>query len=340
MTDLERRYRALLRVLPRWYRAQREEEMVATFMAHRRDPNDRELGWPGRREFWAVLALAGSTRITAQHGSPRAVVLGDVVRLAALLILLAQVPRTVASTADLAASPVFVLRLDYVYYYLVTAAYLSTTITLIALLGGRPRLARVCAAVAVATSLVAVVLSALPVAFEYGLGRPGPAVALFSSVWVAIACVVVGFTREAPAPPVRPWSLAAGCIALLTVVWMAIRDTIGNGYWLPVLGDLGSSSGWMVIVAAAVLPFVGRRLGSSVGRWALALAIVAAALVPDRLSYLQIARQIDVFDGVRGPLVATSIQAALLATVAAVLGSVGVYTYRRLPAPATGASAA
>ena len=47
ISQLEHRYRSLLRVLPRWYRAEREEEMVGTFMADRDDDlRDRAHGRP------------------------------------------------------------------------------------------------------------------------------------------------------------------------------------------------------------------------------------------------------------------------------------------------------
>jgi hypothetical protein len=336
MTGLEQRYRALLRVLPRWYRAQREEEMVATFMAHRRDPEDRRVGWPGWREFGAVLALAISTRIAAQHGTPQALALGDIVRLAALLGLLAQVPRTVATTADLAAEPAAAIRPEYLSYLLITATYLSTTTALIALLAGRRRLARAWAAAGAVTSLAAVILSTLPNAVEFGSARPIHAVAFFSAAWVAIACLLLGFTQDAPAPPARPWLLAGAGVVLFTVVWAAIRDAVDKGYSLPVLGDLGSSSGWLVLVATAGLPIVRRRLGVDLVPMASALALTAMAVLPDRLSYLEFAREIDMFDGIRGPLIATSIQVALLVTVAVVLGAVAVRHYRRLPEPSSG----
>ncbi|NUT46572.1 MAG: hypothetical protein HOV94_04515, partial [Saccharothrix sp.] len=57
-SNLERRYRALLRILPAWYRAGREEEMVGIFLADRTDDLDLEHGWPGWGETGATLALA------------------------------------------------------------------------------------------------------------------------------------------------------------------------------------------------------------------------------------------------------------------------------------------
>jgi hypothetical protein len=70
VTRLERRYRALLGVLPRDYRAEREEEMVGTFLATRRgDPDlDGEHGWPGWSETAATLALAVRVRLGGSVG--------------------------------------------------------------------------------------------------------------------------------------------------------------------------------------------------------------------------------------------------------------------------------
>jgi hypothetical protein len=105
MSPLERRYRGLLRALPSWYRAHREDEMVTTFLAGRRDRDDRELGWPGWPETRAVLSLAVTTRIAVRQGPPRAVALGCILRRAALLGLVALVPRSVAGLADLWGAP-------------------------------------------------------------------------------------------------------------------------------------------------------------------------------------------------------------------------------------------
>jgi hypothetical protein len=61
VSKLERRYRRLLRVLPEWYRRDREEEMVAIFLAGRTD----EHGRPGWGETGAVLGLAVRTHLAA-----------------------------------------------------------------------------------------------------------------------------------------------------------------------------------------------------------------------------------------------------------------------------------
>ncbi|MFD1151834.1 hypothetical protein, partial [Saccharothrix hoggarensis] len=84
-SNLERRYRALLGVLPAWYRREREEEMVGIFLAGRGDDLDLEHGWPGWGEAWATWALAVRVRFAADRRA------GDVMRLIALAGLLGHV---------------------------------------------------------------------------------------------------------------------------------------------------------------------------------------------------------------------------------------------------------
>ncbi|XVV07720.1 hypothetical protein ACQPW3_21010 [Actinosynnema sp. CA-248983] len=68
-SNLERRYRGLLRLLPGWYRVEREEEMVGIFLAERADGTDADLdlehGWPGWGEAWATVDLAVRVRFSS-----------------------------------------------------------------------------------------------------------------------------------------------------------------------------------------------------------------------------------------------------------------------------------
>ncbi|UVS80094.1 hypothetical protein [Actinokineospora sp. UTMC 2448] len=96
---LERRYRALLSVLPARYRAEREEEMVASFLDGRDGDLDAEYGWPGWAETGATLALAVRTR-------PR---LRDAARQAGLFGLLLGVAMGAFSLASAHAAPVLSL---------------------------------------------------------------------------------------------------------------------------------------------------------------------------------------------------------------------------------------
>ena len=95
-SELERRYRALLRMLPADYRAAWEDEMVATFLEStaRDDPEEAEFaadfGRPSWPEVASVLALAVRLRLGGTGAGPRRRACGDAVRLVALMGLLAQ----------------------------------------------------------------------------------------------------------------------------------------------------------------------------------------------------------------------------------------------------------
>jgi hypothetical protein len=84
---LEDRYRRLLRVLPAWYRAEREREMVDVFLEERGDRADADLdaehGWPGWGEAAAVAGLAVRTRVGGDGAPPGPRAVGDTVRAAA-----------------------------------------------------------------------------------------------------------------------------------------------------------------------------------------------------------------------------------------------------------------
>src|SRR5262245_51027711 len=155
-SPLEERYRRLLRVLPRWYRAHREDEMVTTFMAGRRDPDDRDLGWPGWPETRAVLALALSTRVAARHGSPRAMALGRILRLTALLGLVGLVPNAIAGVTGLVEDPAPQADRQFVLHSGTVVTAVLAGACLIALVTGYRRLARGSAAVAIALSALIV----------------------------------------------------------------------------------------------------------------------------------------------------------------------------------------
>jgi hypothetical protein len=242
----------------------------------------------------------------------------------------------VAGVADLLGDPALALRPEYALYTLIALTHVLTSVCLVLLVTGYRRLARISAAAAIAVTAVTLLLALVPNCVVLGAIEPLRTAALYVPVWVATGSTLIAFTQQAPAPPTRPWLLAGAGAVVLTIVWMVVRDTVANGSLTPVLGDLGSSSGWAVLLAAMALPLLGRRL-SDLATWASALALTAAALLPDRLNYLDIARQLRTFDGADGPLVATTIQAAGLTAAALALGAIGIRHYRRLPGVREGA---
>jgi hypothetical protein len=202
MNNLERRYRVLLKVLPEWYRQDREEEMVGLFLADRTDELDLEHSWPGWGETGAMLGLAVRTRLAATSAPVNAVRLGEVVRwlgvLGLLLGLTFLVPAVYGRIVQLS-SPEFVPAPLWV-----TVSHFAPLVAIGLLVSGHRTWAKVVAGAALVPWLANV------------LTDDGPA-GVTSVLWqlpalVTFVCLCLGFHREAPAPPTRLmlwWSGAA-----------------------------------------------------------------------------------------------------------------------------------
>jgi hypothetical protein len=247
VNNLERRYRRLLRVLPRWYRAEREEEMVGIFLADRDDDLDQEYGWPGWGETGATLGLAVRTRFAADAAPAYVVRLGDVVRLVAMLGLLAQV----AAVAEQSARAV-IWRIDGLPAYDSpwAVAFEATALgAAAAMFAGHRSVAKTLTVALVLYGLVHLALTDGPAAW-WVLGAQVP-------LWVTAAALFAGFHREAPAPPAAPWWRAAALAVPIGVGWA----------FLPIGGLIP----FAVIVAGVVVLL---RRGPAV--WGLALAMWAA----------------------------------------------------------------
>jgi hypothetical protein len=294
MSRLERRYRRLLGVLPRWYRAEREEEMVGTFMADRDDELDFEYGWPGWPEAFAMLALAVRTRFAVDSGPARAIALGNAVRLVALLGLLANAAVALGQLAPLALNGLGgqVPILDYPGDYLVTVGLAAASVlAFVLLVTGRRGAARVLAVAALLPSMI-------PFASISTGNGPTP-LHLLSQVmvvdaflWCPVVCLFLGFHREAATPSARPWlralaiaSAAAACLAAVIRI-----VSVGMSLWpYAVLGDLGDLSVLPVLaVSAGVVGLYAlrRRESNRVGETGLALACLAVLWLPNRISLL------------------------------------------------------
>lgn len=88
-TLLETRYRAVLRLLPAYYRREREEEMVETYLWDI-DQETQEQSRPTLGEVASIVALAVRSRLGAGGSPHRYAVLGSAVRLFALFAVLLQ----------------------------------------------------------------------------------------------------------------------------------------------------------------------------------------------------------------------------------------------------------
>lgn len=221
VSNLERRYRRLLKALPPWYRQDREEEMVGIFLANRTDEFDLEHGRPGWGETGAVLGLATRTRLAAGAALadvPAAVVRrGEVVRAIGVIGLLMGVFFAGSAITD-------VVRLDSFAWTRLFAVL--PILAFVALLAEKRTLAKVLAALAVLPAFVALV---------------DPVRMWVWALWqlpglVTLLALCLGFHRDAPTPPARG------------LAWWG-----GGALVLGVLSGFASGLGLVVIVLTVVV---------------------------------------------------------------------------------------
>ncbi|TWP48413.1 hypothetical protein FKR81_27840 [Lentzea tibetensis] len=231
MNQLERRYRWLLRTLPRWYRADREDEMVGIFLAGRTDELDLEHGWPGWMETWAVLALACRVRMGASGGLARAVALGDVVRSVALV-------GAVAGVAMLGGGVVQSVLLAVDDDLTTTRSWLGLAFEVVPLvafallLRGRYGWAKVLTGLVLVPGVLTLV------------SEPNwPLVWFLAPWWLGFLLLCLGFHREAAAPSVMRWWSAAGVAFVAGALSVVVVGTLET--YLITIG--------MVVVSVVVL---------------------------------------------------------------------------------------
>ncbi|GAA2805083.1 hypothetical protein [Saccharopolyspora taberi] len=300
-TRLEARYRLLLRLLPRWYRAEREEELVEVFMAAeavREEPDDEtgqfrgEYGWPDRAEVAAMVALAVRTRFGGVNAPAPARRWGDTVRLVALLGLLVQAAYSLMSVASIAVAgwvgpPQIADYLARVTAPLTWGDWREAVGLLLQLLWipaylllatGRRRAARLVTAVALLPSVVAVLSAVLQDGMMLRAALVGGCV-----VWFSAACVFLGFHGDAPRPESRPWLIAlpaaalaiGGVVVAAILAGPAVTAAMGpwaDGSWALVLGGVGLLAArlcaprsvpgpWLAAVALLCVPFALMQVG-------------------------------------------------------------------------------
>lgn len=230
-SNLERRYRALLRVLPAWYRAGREEEMVGIFLADRVDDLDLEHGWPGWGEAGATVALAVRVRLGARRPAGAVSRLLGLTGLLGLLVAAAQ-------------SWTVTLRTGWAGDTRGWWSDLAAVAAFTALVAGRRAPGRVAAGLLGAMGLA-------PVAWSVAAGFPPWSALLWSApTCVAAVAVVAGFHREAPPVPRVWWAIAViGLVAGAASVVFA-----------PALSSSTMLAAWLiaVVVVAAFRPWSAR----------------------------------------------------------------------------------
>jgi hypothetical protein len=295
-SNLERRYRRVLRLLPGWYRRQWEQDMVAAFLDSRLtgDPETDECVLefcpPGWAETASVAGLAVRLHLGGP-GTPRRSAWGQALRRAVLAVLLVHAVLAVdvlgflvrsrrlvgwlpAPPGSLMVAPAGVWD---TMYYLACVAWIAIFVTLAL---GHYRTARVLAALAIVPGLVALLQAQLTGILPAPFG-PWPFWVLLD---LAPVLAMTAFHRDAP--PVAPgrWlpALPAGCLLVYGPV-LALQAT-GNSAWLPDFPGLGC-----ILVALACLAHAPRarsRQAAGTGPWSLTLALLAAVAGAYRIATL------------------------------------------------------
>ncbi len=295
---LERRYRRVLRLLPGWYRAQWEEDMVAAFLDSwlTGDPEADEYitrtAGPSLAETASVAGLAARLYVTGAGAPRRHFGWGQAVRRAVLAVMLMHavvgldlLVRTAWSQRrfGLPAPPANLMTATpsgswLTVYYLVNVAWI---VIFGALVLGRHRAAHIIAALAIVPDLVALVQAQLTGIMPAPFGP--------WAFWVLLNLIPVlamtAFHRDAPPAARRPWLLALPAGYLLVFVPQTVVQGTGNFAWLP---DFAGQC--CIVVALACLAHVPRawsRQATGSGVWSLALTLLAAVAGAYRIATLR-----------------------------------------------------
>jgi len=288
--DLERRYRRVLRLLPGYYRAQWEEDMVAAFLDGwltgdpEADEHITRAAGPGWAEVASVAGLAARLYLGGAGAPRRYFAWGQAIRRAVLVVTLVQATRGLdvlvrtawsrqifgwlpAPPAGIApGSPGGILPPGV--WYLVAYAWIVSFMLLVL---RHYRTAQVIAALAIVPDLVWLVQGQLTGALPPTSFGPW-------AFWVLISLAPVlgmaAFHRDAPPAPRWPWLLALPANYLLVAVPLLVLQVTGNSAWMPDFSGL-----YCILVALACLAHAPRAwspqaIGSGV--WSLTLTLLAA----------------------------------------------------------------
>ncbi|MFF7751507.1 hypothetical protein ACFZCP_20125 [Streptomyces sp. NPDC007971] len=292
-TLLEARYRSVLRLLPAYYRREREEEMVETYLWDL-DRDTQDQSRPTLGEVASIAALAVRSRLGAAGAPRRYVLLGSSVRLFALFAVLVQ---AVTAVVDLALELTWAVsrggagRHLFLSQFtdqglsmaLVTAAQwflpLLWTVAYFALLHDRRRLAQ---ASALSAALPALWPLVGPLTGALVAPEPVFATAFGLLAWLPALALCAAHHRDAPPArlPVGPPGLVfmAGCV--VTGGSVVVLPAMADLAWAPascfVVGALGWFL-WQVRGGDAAAPGAGLAL-AALGL--LILAVRVAALYP------------------------------------------------------------
>lgn len=353
-TLLEQRYRRVLRLLPSYYRAEWEEEMVETYLhdadtdtgddtgdGDGEDAGEGDLARPELAEVASVVALAVRTRLAGDCGAPpRYAALGSAVRTFALLSVLLHAAGAITQQALTATSLTGAaqrqqeLVLGALTGHGLLRGVVDTTLWVLplvwagayaALVRGRSRTALALSALAALPELAHLISPSL---YESPGAWSADAVVTAGFAWLTVAAV--GCAYHSGAPPARlpctasggaGVALVASCVLLggATVAWPRGADAV----W---------GSGCVVIVAGAV--WCALRAGSPHRAHSpglpLALAALSLAVLAQRATTLALLAGAGSHARTpEPPTGGAEVQLALLAVLVVVLAATGV---RDLPA--------
>ncbi|MBB1154295.1 hypothetical protein [Amycolatopsis dendrobii] len=222
MTAPELRYRRMVRILPRWYRADREDEMVGALL------DAREAGrLAAGRELLAMLGLGLRARLAACSAPARVVAFGDTVRLVALLGLFWAAMKGVFSLGHDLCDALGYPRTSGLHasatdtglslYPSPLAQQLGRDVALAAaavvplalLFSGRRRAARVVAGIVLVAGFAAFL-------YQYSFSFSPDLLGYFVPQWLPLLLLIAGFHLGAPLPAARNWwtALAGGAASV------------------------------------------------------------------------------------------------------------------------------
>jgi hypothetical protein len=284
---LERRYRRALRLLPGWYRAQWEEDMVAAFLDSwltgdpEADAYITRAAGPSWGEIASVVALTARLRMLGA-GTARRLFWGQAVRRAVLAATLVEAMRglegligviwsrrmfawTPAPPASIATSgpPGTWQTIFYVVGYAWIVAFVLLTLRYY-------RTAQVMAALAIVPDLTRLVQGE----FTGALRSPVGPWAFWILINLAPVLGMTAFRRDTRPAPRWPLLLALPAGYLLVYAPLLALAATGNSEWIPDFSGLYCA---MVAVAClAHLPRAWSRRAAGSGVWSLALLVLAA----------------------------------------------------------------
>lgn len=327
MTELERRYRRLLRLLPASYRQVWEQDMVATFLAGAlpADSDDAEFAAEHGRPDWAevgsVVALAVRLRLGGVGAPPRSLAWGDAVRRVALVGLLVNAVGALAGVASLFWQPLRFPDLPIATRSVTvwTLLGLGWVAAYVALVIGHRRAARQFAGLSL---LPTVITTAVDLAATGGAYLASHTVELLMTAVPVLA--LSAFHRDAPPVRSRPWLVALPVgVALVTGVLLL---TQAPGRW--VLVDFPG-----LACAATIAATLGYWVTSArAASWLITLALLAVGALGLRVVTLLDYLQFTTSASGRNPLITAAIvETGMVLVLAVPLVIFAIRALRKLP---------